>query len=90
MLEVCEGTLHCGANSVLLPIPFLLPGSEKRATAAALVEDAVIRSGSPALPFQAVVGVPLVAEDRALVAREKVCALCGVVSGCGGEPERAG
>ena len=87
VFEVGEGTFHCGANPVFLPIPFFLPGGEMRTATASLVEDTVIHPGFPALPFQGVVGIPLVAENRALVTRYEVCAFRGIVNGRGGEPD---
>ena len=87
VFEVGEGTFHCGANPVFLSVPFFLPCGEMRTSTASLVEYTVIHPGFPTLTFQGVIGIPLVAENRTLVPRYKVCAFRGVVSGRGGEPD---
>ena len=86
VFEMGERSLHRGANPVLLRIPFLLPNGKKRAAAAAFVENTIIYSLAPALPFQGVIGIPFIAEDRALVTRNKVFSLGGIVWRGGREP----
>ena len=77
--EVCEGTFHHGTDAVLLPIPFFLPGGEMGAATTPLVQHTVIHPGFPALPFQGIVGIPLVTEDGALVTRYQVLTFSGIV-----------